>query len=175
MRFLIVSPRRVGRYYGLVTVPPPPPPPPRPRPQIIYVRTSAEQSFKDFGLKFCRCIDIDSIMLNIDFRKNLKNAVATRGRFLKKSSVKFFFLKIHFRPFLIKKNKFCQKKFPKKNLENFSKFYFLCIGIFFYNLGYNKKVIGLSALKHFRRENKSIKMYSPDFQPDRKLKWINLI
>jgi hypothetical protein len=63
-----------------------------------------------------------------------------------------------------------QKKFPQKNLENFSKFYFLCIGIFFYNLGYNKKVIGLSALKLFRGENKSIKINPSDFRPNPKLK-----
>ena len=139
-------PRRVGRYYGLVTVPPPPRPPPPP--QIIYVRTSAGQSFSDFGLQFCRCIDIGSMILNIDFRKNRKNTMATRGRFSEKKICQTFFVKIHFSSFRTKKFFFQKKNFRQKNLENFPKFLFFVYWNFFC----------MSALKLFRRENKSIQM-----------------
>ena len=38
------------------------------------------------------------------------------------------------------------------------------------NNGYNTKVICMSALKLFRKENKSIKINYTDFRPDRKFK-----
>ena len=68
--------------------------------------------------------------------------------------------KIHLKPFWIKNKFFLGKIFVE---IFFSKLNFLCIGFFWYCHGYYTKVICMSALKLFSRENKSIKINPTDF------------
>ena len=97
--------------------------------------------------------------------------MATRGAFFgKKNFGQIFFPQNPFQATSGEKIKICKKnKFCKKNLRILM---FLRIGHYFYVHVYNTKVICMSALKLYRRENKSIKMIPTDFRPNRKFKMV---
>ena len=98
------------------------------------------------------------MILNIDFWKNLKNKLATRGHFWKKNLVNFFSLKINFKPFRIFRKLYLQKIFPSKNFPEIE--FLVYWKGFFYIHGYNTNwKFKMATRGHFSEEKKWVKIF----------------